>query len=150
MGWPAGGCLIFVFGILPDILAGNIIGIVAQRLVRRLCPACREAHPARDYELRLLALPDTTERPLLHQPKGCPRCDFQGYRGRLAIMELLRIDPDLDEHIARRSTAREIRQAAMQKGFSPLAEDGTRRVLEGETSLEELCRVVNLTDRMFP
>ena len=137
-------------GILPDILAGNIIGIVAQRLVRRLCPACREAHPARDYELRLLALHDTTERPLLHQPKGCPRCDFQGYRGRLAIMELLRIDPDLDEHIARRSTAREIRQAAIQKGFRPLADDGTRRVLEGETSLEELCRVVNLTDRMFP
>jgi general secretion pathway protein E/type IV pilus assembly protein PilB len=65
-------------------------------------------------------------------------------------MELLRIDPDLDEHIARRSTAREIRQAAIQKGFRPLADDGTRRVLEGETSLEELCRVVNLTDRMFP
>ena len=84
-------------GILPDILAGNIIGILAQRLVRRLCPVCREARPAHNYELRLLALPDLTEPPLLHHPKGCPHCDFQGYRGRLAIMELLRLDPDLDE-----------------------------------------------------
>jgi len=137
-------------GILPDILAGNIIGILAQRLVRRLCPVCREARPAHNYELRLLALPDVTEPPLLHHPKGCPHCDFQGYRGRLAIMELLRLDPDLDELVARRATAREIRQTASQKGFRPLADDGTRRVLDGETSLEELCRVVNLTDRMFP
>ena len=65
-------------------------------------------------------------------------------------MELLRLDPDLDELVARRATAREIRQTASQKGFRPLADDGTRRVLDGETSLEELCRVVNLTDRMFP
>ncbi len=137
-------------GILPDILAGNMIGIVAQRLVRRLCPACRAAHPARDYELRLLGLAGTPERPVLHHPGGCPQCAFQGYRGRLAIMEVLRLDPDLDELVARRATPREIRQAAERKGFRPLADDGTRRVLEGATSLEELCRVVNLTDRMFP
>jgi len=137
-------------GILPDILAGNVIGIVAQRLVRCLCPACREARPAHDYEMRLLGLTLPSERPLLHEARGCPQCDFQGYRGRMAIMELLRMDPELDELVARRATAREIREAASRKGFLPLADDGARRVLEGATTLDELCRVVNLTDRMSP
>ena len=137
-------------GILPDILAGNVIGIVAQRLVRCLCPACREARPAHDYEMRLLGLTLPSERPLLHEARGCPQCDFQGYRGRMAIMELLRMDPELDELVARRATAREIREAASRKGFRPLADDGARRVLEGATTLDELCRVVNLTDRMSP
>ena len=137
-------------GIQPDILAGNIIGVVAQRLVRRLCPACRDPHPADDIEMRLLAVDGRAGRPVIHRPKGCPRCDFQGYLGRLAIMEVLRLDGDLDELVARRATAREIRQAALDKGFRPLAADGCRRVLEGETSLEELSRVVDLTDRLSP
>lgn len=136
-------------GILPDILAGNVIGIVAQRLVRRLCPICREAHPAEDYELRLLAHTGTPERPVLHRAKGCPACAFTGYRGRMAIMELIRMDPELDELIARRATAREIRSATRDRGFVSLAEDGTRRVLEGNTSLDELTRVIDLTERMF-
>ena len=89
-------------------------------------------------------------RPSLYRARGCPQCDFQGYRGRMAIMELLRMDPELDELVARRATAREIREAASRKGFRPLADDGARRVLEGATTLDELCRVVNLTDRMSP
>ena len=137
-------------GIQPDILAGNIIGVVAQRLVRRLCPACRDPHPADDIEMRLLALGGSAGRPVIHRPKGCPRCDFQGYLGRLAIMEVLRLDGDLDELVARRATTREIRQAALHKGFRTLADDGCRRVLEGETSLDELSRVVDLTDRLSP
>jgi general secretion pathway protein E/type IV pilus assembly protein PilB len=136
-------------GILPDILAGNVIGIVAQRLVRCLCPACREARPAHDYEMRLLGLLRHPSAPPPRSPR-LPQCDFQGYRGRMAIMELLRMDPELDELVARRATAREIREAASRKGFRPLADDGARRVLEGATTLDELCRVVNLTDRMSP
>ena len=118
-------------------------------LVRRLCPICREAHPAEDYELRLLAHTGTPERPVLHRAKGCPACAFTGYRGRMAIMELIRMDPELDELIARRATAREIRSATRDRGFVSLAEDGTRRVLEGNTSLDELTRVIDLTERMF-
>ncbi|HRH74620.1 MAG TPA: ATPase, T2SS/T4P/T4SS family [Zoogloea sp.] len=137
-------------GIVPDILAGNLIGIVAQRLVRRLCPHCREAYPAADYEMRLLGCTDNAERPTLFRARGCPQCDFQGYRGRMAIMELLRMDADLDELIARRATARELHHAAASRGFRPLADDGTRRVLEGSTSLEELSRVIDLTGRLLP
>ncbi|MBI4756507.1 MAG: type II/IV secretion system protein [Betaproteobacteria bacterium] len=135
-------------GILPDIMAGNIIGIVAQRLVRRLCPHCKQAHTAEPHELRLFGLSSMRSAPMLYRAVGCERCDFQGYRGRLAVMELLRLDADLDELIARKSTLREMKTAAREKGFRTLAEDGLRRVLDGSTSIEEVARVVDLTDRM--
>ena len=134
-------------GILPDIMAGNIIGIIAQRLVRRLCLHCKTPYQAEAHEARLLGGADAP-KPVIFRPCGCERCDFQGYRGRLAIMELLRLNSDLDELIARRSTAREIRQLAERQGFVSLADDGLRRVLDGSTSIEELGRVVDLTDRM--
>ena len=136
-------------GVLPDIMAGNIIGIVAQRLIRRLCPHCKTPYSAEPHEIRLLGVSPDAPQPTIFRAAGCERCDFQGYRGRLAIMEILRMDADMDELVARRATAREIRQAAAaRQGFTPLAENGLRRVLDGSTSLAELGRVVDLTDRM--
>ena len=135
-------------GVLPDIMAGNVIGIIAQRLVRRLCPHCKTPYQAENHEALLLGTPSDGPRPIIFRPCGCARCDFQGYRGRLAIMEILRMNGDLDELVAKRATGREIRLAAVQNGFTLLAEDGLRRVLDGSTSLEELSRVVDLTDRM--
>ena len=135
-------------GILPDIMAGNIIGIIAQRLVRRLCLHCKTPYQAEAHEARLLGGEIDSPRPVIFRPCGCERCDFQGYRGRLAIMEILRMNADMDELIARRSTAREIRHLADRQSFVSLADDGLRRVLDGSTSLEELARVVDLTDRM--
>ena len=135
-------------GVLPDIMAGNVIGVVAQRLVRRLCTHCKTPYQADDHEARLLGSPAEAPRPVVFRPCGCERCDYQGYRGRLAIMEILRMNADLDELVAKRGTAREIRQLATQIGFVPLADDGLRRVLDGSTSIEELARVADLTDRM--
>ncbi|KAB2968677.1 GspE/PulE family protein [Zoogloea sp.] len=137
-------------GIVPEMLAGNLIGIAAQRLVRRLCPDCRTSAPANDREMRLLGLGHATARPALRHPSGCPQCAFRGYKGRMAIMEMLRVGPELDELIARRATPREILETAQAHGFTSLAEDGTRRVLEGSTSLEELVRVIDLTGRLTP
>ncbi|TXI74123.1 MAG: type II/IV secretion system protein [Dokdonella sp.] len=135
-------------GIRPDIMAGNIIGVVAQRLVRRLCVHCKSPYQAEAHETLLLGNLAEGSRPVLYRPVGCERCDFQGYRGRLAVMELLRINSEMDELIARRSTVREMRQLALNQGFVTLADDGLRRVLDGSTSLEEVGRVVDLTDRM--
>ena len=135
-------------GVLPDIMAGNIIGIVAQRLVRRLCMHCKTPYQAEAHEAMLLGGNADSARPVIFRPCGCERCGFQGYRGRLAIMEIMRLNADIDELIARRSTAREIRQMAEQQGFVTLADDGLRRVLDGSTSLEELGRVVDLTGKM--
>src|SRR5499427_7244046 len=134
-------------GIVPDILAGNIIGVVAQRLVRRLCKHCKQAYQANPSE-RAMTGAKGDKAPTLYRAVGCDQCDYQGYRGRMAIIEILKMDGDLDELVARRATGREMQKTAVGKGFRTLADDGIRRVLDGSTSLEELMRVVDLTDRM--
>lgn len=135
-------------GVLPDIIAGNIIGIVAQRLMRKLCPHCKQPYQPEMMEGRLLGLEKEALNITIYQATGCEHCNYQGYKGRIAIMELLKLDSDLDELIARRAPAIEIRTMALTKGFITLAEDGIRRVLDGSTSLEEVARVVDLTDKV--
>ncbi len=137
-------------GILPDIMAGNIIGIIAQRLVRVLCPHCKYAYRPDQGECTLLGLHNAQldSGLTLYRATGCELCRHQGYSGRRAIMELLKMDSDLDDLVARRASIRDIKQAAKDKGFRPLASDGLRRVLQGQTSLSEVARVVDLTDRI--
>jgi general secretion pathway protein E/type IV pilus assembly protein PilB len=91
---------------------------------------------------------EADDRPV-YQPVGCPKCENQGYKGRLAIMEIFKLDSEIDELIARRATGREIRNAASARGFRTLADDAISRVLMGQTSLEEISRVVDLTDRVI-
>jgi len=134
-------------GISPDIMAGNIIGVVAQRLVRVLCPHCKQAHTPDDEERKLLNV-RTREDITIYRNVGCKRCTYTGYRGRMAIIELLRIDSDMDALIARRSHLDEMRKLALDKGFITLADDGVRRILEGYTSLSEVMRVIDLTSRI--
>jgi len=134
-------------GIVPDILSGNIIGILAQRLVRKLCRTCRQSYDPDPKERRLLGLA-AGDALSIYRAVGCEQCDYQGYRGRQSILELLKIDGGIDELVARRATAREILTAARAKGFKTLADDGVRLVRAGTTSLDEVMRVVDLTDRM--
>jgi general secretion pathway protein E/type IV pilus assembly protein PilB len=132
-------------GIQPDIMAGNIIGIIAQRLVRTLCPQCKEPYkPSREERL---VLGNADEDAVVYRAAGCKQCENKGYRGRTAIMELLVMDADMDELVARRSTMKELRTMAVDKGFRSLAEAGVQRVLEGVTSLAEVSRAVDLTGR---
>jgi len=134
-------------GILPDIMAGNIIGVVAQRLVRVLCPHCKEKHKPDDLENKILQL-KLNDKAHIYKPKGCKQCNQTGYRGRMAIIELLRIDSDMDALISRRAHLDELKKVALDKGFVTLAEDGVRRILEGYTSVAEVMRVIDLTSRI--
>ena len=135
-------------GILPDIIAGNLIGVVAQRLVRKLCPHCKVRVEAGDLERRLLAV--TSPEPIfIYTPGGCVKCDHKGYKGRNSIIEILKINSDMDDLISRRASMREMINTAKKSGFKPLADDACRRVLDGTTSLEEISRVVDLTDRVM-
>jgi len=133
-------------GIQPDIMAGNIIGVIAQRLVRVLCTHCKEAYAPPKEERQLFGQlgPKIS---YLYRPVGCKNCDGKGYKGRTAIMELLVMDGDLDELVARRGTAKELRTAALAKGFRSLADEGLQRVIDGTTSLAEVGRTVDLTGR---
>ncbi|MGZ9011198.1 MAG: GspE/PulE family protein [Burkholderiales bacterium] len=133
-------------GIQPDIMAGNIIGVIAQRLVRMLCSQCKESYsPSREERMMLGELAE--QNSTLYRPVGCRNCDGKGYKGRTPILELLVMDSDMDELVARRSTAKELRTAAAAKGFRPLADAGMQRVLDGVTTLAELSRAVDLTGR---
>ena len=135
-------------GIKPDILAGNIIGIIAQRLVRKLCDKCKEPYQMSDLERTLLNLKVSDKQQTIYSAKGCQKCDGQGYRGRIAVIEILNFDPDMDEIVARHGTQRELMRAALSKGFKTLADTGSARVLDGSTSLEEISRVIDLTSRI--
>ncbi|MDR0635079.1 MAG: Flp pilus assembly complex ATPase component TadA [Azoarcus sp.] len=130
-------------GIRPALLAGNLCGVIAQRLVRRLCPDCRRAAPASADERVLLGLPaDGGEEISLAHPIGCPACAGRGYRGRQAILEVLPVDGALDELIAANAPLSELARAARASGYLELGDDGRRKALDGSTSLAELCRVV--------
>ena len=135
-------------GILPDIMAGNIIGIVAQRLVRVLCKECKSSYPPDASERKLLGI-SADQDITLYRSAGCDACHYQGYRGRFAIMELLNMDRDMDDLVSHRASARQIREAALAKGFRPLATDGIRRILQGVTSLAEVSRVVDMNDGLI-
>ena len=134
-------------GITPEIMAGNIIGVIAQRLVRVLCTHCKEAYaPPKEERQFFGSLGQKVS--YVYRPVGCKNCENKGYKGRMALMELLVMDGDLDELVARRGTAKELRTAALAKGFQSLAEEGLKRVIDGSTSLAEVRRAVDLTGRL--
>lgn len=134
-------------GVKPAIIAGNIIGIVAQRLVRRLCRHCKQAYAPDEAERRLLGM-SSTKPVLLYREGACESCNFLGFKGRIAVIEVLKINRELDEMIARAATRQEMHQAALDSGFKDLAEDAIRHVHAGSTSLSEISRVVDLTARV--
>jgi type II secretory ATPase GspE/PulE/Tfp pilus assembly ATPase PilB-like protein len=134
-------------GILPDLIAGNLTGVVSQRLIRKLCKFCKIAKEASTQEKSILGVP--TDQPLtIFNHSGCSECGYQGFKGRSSVIEILKISSEIDDLIARRGSLREILAAARQRGFMSIADDACRRVLDGTTTLEEIGRVINLTDRL--
>ncbi|MDD4615832.1 MAG: GspE/PulE family protein [Alphaproteobacteria bacterium] len=148
-------------GLSPRTLSGNIIGIVAQRLVRNLCPKCKRVRPATAEECEILSLESATtpvsipgfaeaQTPfepmfIIAGPTGCPHCNGTGYKGRSAVVEILNVTQEIDELIARDAPQAALRAQAKAQGFRPMGADGIAKVLRQETSLEELRRNVDLT-----
>ena len=132
-------------GVKPEVLAGNLVGIVAQRLVRTLCPDCKVPGEADEIEAKLLGIGrDAT----LYRPLGCEACSYTGYRGRAALIEIVRWNAALDELLAGRASLGELTRAVRAQGFVDLSEAALRRVRDGTTTLEEAARVVDLTERV--
>jgi general secretion pathway protein E/type IV pilus assembly protein PilB len=132
-------------GVEKSILAGNIIGILAQRLIRRLCLDCRAVYDSSPLENKLIGLPEASSH-RLYRACGCAKCDFTGYKGRTSVVEVLRFDADLDEMILTGASGKRFVEVAKAKGFQSMADMGFRLVKDGTTSLEELSRVIDLTE----
>ena len=133
--------------IKTNVLAGNIIGIVAQRLIRTLCARCKKTDAPNAVEAGLLGIRPGEEL-TIYRPVGCPVCEFHGYKGRMAIFELLKFDKGLDELITQNASLNTMEMHARSKGFASMAEDGLRRVREGVTTIDEISRVVDLTENL--
>ncbi len=129
-------------GVEPFLVASSLLGVLAQRLVRRLCPECARAHAPDATEARLLEMNEVQARTIrIYTPVGCPVCSSTGYQGRTGIYELLSVDDTLRTLIHDGAAEGRIRDHARTLGMQNLRQDGLRWVREGKTSLEEVLRV---------
>ena len=133
-------------GLKPGMIAGAIVAVFAQRLVRRVCQQCKVEHVPDEKECAILGI-DPAEPKMIYEakPGGCQACKGQGYKGRVAVAEILLFDDDLDEMLANNVSKAELKQGALQKGFKSMRDDGILKILDGMTTLEALARVVSLT-----
>jgi type II secretory ATPase GspE/PulE/Tfp pilus assembly ATPase PilB-like protein len=129
-------------GIPGSLLASCLRLTVAQRLVRRICAACREPYEADERTLAAhdLRQPDGT-RPVLYRGRGCPSCRFTGMRGRFGVYELMPTSPEIAELIARNGSTSDVRDRARRNGLLSLRQAGLLKVVEGVTTLAEVLRV---------
>ncbi len=133
-------------GVPTYLLSGALIGIIAQRLARKLCVHCKAEQPITEFEKKLLG-PKYANVTKLYQAVGCDKCSH-GYKGRMAVSEILPFDRELDEMIVASASRKEMMKYALSVGFVPIVEDGLQKVVAGHMDLKELIRVVDLTDRM--
>ncbi|MFD1991823.1 GspE/PulE family protein [Paenibacillus nicotianae] len=126
-------------GIEPYLIASSLIGIVAQRLVRRICSDCKESYTPTDQE-KIVLESHGLDVQVLHRGKGCGNCNHTGYRGRVAIQEVLKIDQTLRRIITEGAAIEEIRNAAKEQEMVTLMTDGLHKVVEGITTVQEVMR----------
>lgn len=128
-------------GVEPFLISSTLIGILAQRLIRRICPSCRTSYEPTDRDLERLGI----EREDLggrnfYYGKGCPNCNNSGYKGRVGIFELLRITPEVQQLINERMPTSTIRNKAIEQGMQLLRDAGVRKVIDGVTTAEEVAQ----------
>jgi len=130
-------------GVGPDRIAGNLIGVISQRLVRKLCVHCRSHYQPTAGEQEYL--PDADE---VFQAVGCDQCNNTGYKGRIMLAEVLRIDRRLDEMIAAGASTLQLESCARETGFKSIADEAVRSVTAGQTSFSEVSRVIDFTNHL--
>ena len=126
-------------GVEPFLITSTLNAVLAQRLVRRLCQSCREPFTPNQAMLDALEVDHTVETiHTLYRPVGCPACGHTGFRGRIAVLELLIVDEATERLVLARAEARDIQAAA---GLKTMLEDGLEKAREGLTTLDEVLRV---------
>lgn len=129
-------------GVERFIVAPSIIGVMGQRLVRRLCDFCKTSHtPAADELAEFFRWKDDTPMPTMYRAVGCPKCAHTGYSGRIAIHEFLKVEPAVRDYILQGRPHHEVADLAISLGFQDVRYDGFRKALLGLTTMDEVCRV---------
>lgn len=136
-------------GLSAELLAGNLIGIISQRLVRRLCLNCREAVTPTAQQARLLQLHDLSAKQV-YQAAGCAHCQQQGYHGRSAMYEILHCSARFDDLLSQHAPMSALQQQLFAEQHGSLAADGLRLVADGITSFAEVARLVDLDEGHAP
>ena len=127
-------------GVDSYLIADSMVGVIAQRLVRRLCPACRKRRLATEDEKRILKR-SAAEKVEIFEPNGCGRCDNTGYKGRIGVYEIMQISPKLKSIISKGGDAEDIKKEALKEGMYTLRMSATELVLDGTTSYSEMMKV---------
>jgi general secretion pathway protein E len=130
-------------GIEPFLLSSSLIAVMSQRLVRLLCNDCKEPAEPSAVERDLLRLDSGAQAAIVHRAKGCERCKYTGYRGRTGIYEMIEIDDAMRQMIYEGANEQDIVKVARQH-YPGIESDGRRRILAGETSIEEVMRVTSI------
>jgi general secretion pathway protein E len=131
-------------GVEPFLLASTLLGVLAQRLVRKLCPDCRKPGVLSVGERA--ALPAAMRDRPVYSAVGCTQCKWTGYRGRSGIYELLVVDDELRRLVHDGAAEAALREHALKRGMTQLRDDGLRWVAQGETTVEEVMRVTRATE----
>ncbi|MHB0935844.1 MAG: GspE/PulE family protein [Armatimonadota bacterium] len=130
-------------GVEPFLTASSTIGVLAQRLVRTICPRCKEAYTPPTEAFRRLNLPVSADANVnFYRGAGCSFCRQTGYKGRIGVYELMLIDNEIRELILQKAPTHVLRQAALEAGMITLKQDAMQKILEGVTTMEEALRVI--------
>ena len=128
-------------GIETFLLTATIEAIVAQRLVRRVCTGCKEEYTPTDEQLMELALKrEDVESRTFFRGAGCEACNHSGYKGRMAIFEIMQMDDDLRDMVMEEASITAIRAEAIKRGMTPLRDTGMMAIFEGQTTIDEVVR----------
>jgi general secretion pathway protein E len=127
-------------GVEPYLVASSLVAVLAQRLVRVLCPQCKEPFEPTAEQLAEIGIQARDKAIRVQRPVGCERCNHTGYRGRIGIFELMLLDDDIRALVTVNTDAKTIKRKAMDKGMRSLRADGARKVLSGQTSIAEVLR----------
>ena len=135
-------------GAEPFLITSCVLLVAAQRLVRKLCSHCKEEYQPGEKILQSLKIKTEKGENILYRSKGCGICQNSGYSGRLAIIEVIPLEREIKELIMKKRSESEIRKKARELGMRTMREDGMRKVLSGETSVEEILRVTTADEQI--
>jgi type II secretory ATPase GspE/PulE/Tfp pilus assembly ATPase PilB-like protein len=136
-------------GVEPFLVSSSLECVIAQRLVRLICPECKLPVKSKDEILKNLKdVKFDAKRIEIYEPRGCEACRFTGYKGRTGIYEILTISEPIRELILNRASAQQIKQKAISQGMRTLYQDGIQKVLKGLTTLSEVIRVTQVEEQI--